>query len=120
MKLLNKVCVVTGAASGIGQEIAIAFAREGAKVAIADLNRAAALATAGALAEQGHTAMAVAMDVTSEEQVKAAVDLAVSAFGGLHGVVGRALSTLHRAEIGQTERHVLDEDVEVVVALAVG
>ena len=46
MKLVDKVAIVTGAASGIGKEIAIVFAREGAKVAIADLNLDAANAPA--------------------------------------------------------------------------
>ena len=50
MRLDNKVAVVTGAASGIGKEIAIVFAREGAKVAIADLDLKAAEATANAVA----------------------------------------------------------------------
>ena len=42
MKLDNKVCIVTGAASGIGKEIAVTFARQGGKIAIADIKRAAA------------------------------------------------------------------------------
>ena len=45
MKLQDKVCIVTGAASGIGKEIALVYAREGGKVAIADMNLAAAQAT---------------------------------------------------------------------------
>ena len=44
MKLKDKVCIVTGAASGIGKEIASTYAREGGKVAIADLNKDAAQA----------------------------------------------------------------------------
>ena len=90
MKLQDKVCVVTGAASGIGREIAAVFAREGAKVAIADLNRDAAQATAGALAERGLTAMAVAMDVTDEAQVDAAVAEVASAWGGIDVLVSNA------------------------------
>mgnify|MGYP000485766654 CR=1 FL=1 len=46
MKLQHKVCIVTGAASGIGKEIALTFAREGGKVVIADMNKAAAQAAA--------------------------------------------------------------------------
>ena len=64
MRLLGKVAVVTGAASGIGKEIARAFQREGAKVVIADLNQAGADAAAAELG--GNDAIGVAMDVTSE------------------------------------------------------
>ena len=59
MRLKDKVAIVTGAASGIGKEIAATFAREGAKVVIADLNKGAAQATAEELG--GKTAMGVAM-----------------------------------------------------------
>ena len=73
MKLKDKVCIVTGAASGIGKEIALTYAREGGRVAIADLNQAAAEATATEIRSQGFAAMAVAADVTDEAQVEAAV-----------------------------------------------
>jgi 3-hydroxybutyrate dehydrogenase len=74
MKLKDKVCIVTGAASGIGRGIAEKFAAEGAKIAIADLNLEGAQATAKEIstAHKGH-AIGVAMDVTSEEQVNAGV-----------------------------------------------
>jgi 3-hydroxybutyrate dehydrogenase len=81
MKLQNKVCIVTGAASGIGKEIALTYAREGGKVAIADLNKDAAQTVADEITKAGGTAMAVAMDVTSEEQVNAAVAAVVAAYG---------------------------------------
>ena len=67
MKLRNKVCMVTGAASGIGKEIALRFAAEGARVAIADLNQQAAQAAADEIVRKG-TALAAAMDATNEEQ----------------------------------------------------
>lgn len=66
MKLTGKTALVTGAASGIGRAIAEIYAREGAKVAIADLSLEAAQATAAAI---GGGALGVAMDVTSEEAV---------------------------------------------------
>ena len=69
MKLKDKTAIVTGAASGIGKEIATVFAGEGAKVAIADLALAAAAATVEELRRTGATAMAVEMDVTDESQV---------------------------------------------------
>jgi 3-hydroxybutyrate dehydrogenase len=90
MKLKDKVCIVTGAASGIGKEIALAFAAEGAKVAITDLNREAAQAAAAELAGRGCTAMAVAMDVTDEAQVSAATDEVVAAWGGIDVLVSNA------------------------------
>ena len=90
MKLKDKVCIVTGAASGIGKEIATCFTGEGGKVVIADLNKAAAQATATELAAQGHQAMAVAMDVTDEAQVNAAVAEVVAAWGGVDVLVSNA------------------------------
>jgi len=90
MKLKDKVCIVTGAASGIGKEIAITYAREGAKVVIADLNKAAAQATAAELSAQGCAAMAVGADVTDEAQVNAAVAEVVAAWGGVDVLVSNA------------------------------
>ncbi len=90
MKLQDKVCIVTGAASGIGKEIALTYAREGGKVVIADLNLDAAKEAADEIAKAGGTAMAVAMDVTSEEQVNAAVAQVVAAYGGVDVLVSNA------------------------------
>ena len=90
MKLKDKVCIVTGAASGIGKEIAFTYAREGGKVVIADLNKDAAQATADEITKGGGTAMAVAMDVTSEDQVNAAVAEVVAAWGGVDVLVSNA------------------------------
>ena len=64
MKMKDKVAIVTGSAAGIGKEIAITYAREGAKVVIADMNKDAAEATAKALRDSGGQAMSVVMDVT--------------------------------------------------------
>lgn len=90
MKLKDKVCIVTGAASGIGKEIAASYAREGGRVAIADLNKAAAQAAADEIARSGGSAMAIGMDVTSEEQVDAAVAEVVTAWGGVDVLVSNA------------------------------
>jgi 3-hydroxybutyrate dehydrogenase len=90
MKLANKTAIVTGAASGIGKEIALTFAREGAKVAIADLNKAAADAVATEIRTAGGQAIGVAMDVGSEEAVKEGVAATVAAFGGVDVLVSNA------------------------------
>ena len=89
MRLGNKVAVVTGAASGIGKEIARAFVAEGAKVVIADLDLAKAEATAAELGGSGK-ALGVAMDVTSEQQVEAGMAKAIATFGRLDILVSNA------------------------------
>ncbi len=90
MKLQDKIAIVTGAASGIGKEIAMTYAREGAKVAIADLNKDAAEATAAEIRATGAQAMSVAMDVTDETQVNAGVAEVVTAWGGVDVLVSNA------------------------------
>ena len=90
MKLKDKVCLVTGAASGIGREIALTFAREGGKVVIADLNRDAARATAAQIAATGAAAMGVAMNVADENQVNAGVAEVARAWGGVDVLVSNA------------------------------
>ena len=86
-QLQGKIAIVTGAASGIGKEIAGLYAKEGARVAIADMNLAAAQAAADSI---GANAMAVAMDVTDEGQVNAAVAQVVKAWGGVDILVSNA------------------------------
>ncbi len=90
MKLQDKVAIVTGAASGIGKEIAMVYSREGAKVAIADVNQAAADAAAAEIIAKGGQAIGVAMDVTDEAQVNAGVATVVKAFGGVDILVSNA------------------------------
>ena len=90
MKLQDKICIVTGAASGIGKEIALTYARAGGKIAIADMNKVAAQAAADEITAAGGSAMAVAMDVTNEDQVNAAVAEVVTAWGGVDVLVSNA------------------------------
>ncbi|CAN7612928.1 3-hydroxybutyrate dehydrogenase [Phenylobacterium sp. LjRoot225] len=90
MSLKDKVAIVTGAASGIGKEIARQFLAEGAKVAIADINITAAQAVAAEFDATGATTFGVAMDVTDEAQVDAGVDAVVAHFGGVDVLVSNA------------------------------
>lgn len=90
MKMQDKVAIVTGSAAGIGKEIAITYAREGAKVVIADMNKEAAEATAQELRSSGGQAMSVAMDVTDEAAVNAGVAEVVAAWGGVDVLVSNA------------------------------
>ena len=90
MRLKDKVAVITGAASGIGKEIATTFAREGGKVVIADLDQKAADATAAELDPTGARAIGVAMDVANEEQVNAGIARSIAKFGALDVLVSNA------------------------------
>ena len=90
MNMQDKVAVVTGAASGIGREIAKTYFDHGAKVAIADLNLEAAQAVAREFDPTGERALAVAMDVTNEEQVDAGIAQVADRFGGIDVLVSNA------------------------------
>lgn len=90
MSLQDKVAIITGAASGIGKDIARRFLEAGAKVAIADLNQAAADATAAEFDPSGQRAIGVAMDVTDEAQVDAGVEAVAARFGGIDVLVSNA------------------------------
>src|SRR3954465_12096036 len=82
-KLAGKVAFVTGAANGIGRAAALAFAREGASVVASDISEQGNQETARMVEELGGRALAVRCDVTRAEDVKAALDKAVEAFGRL-------------------------------------
>jgi len=89
-QLQDKIALVTGAAAGIGKEIALTFGREGAKVAIADLNLAAAQATVDELAALGIEGVAVAMDVANEQAVEDGVAAVIAKWGRVDILVSNA------------------------------
>jgi 3-hydroxybutyrate dehydrogenase len=90
MSLTNKVALVTGAASGIGEQCARKLASLGAAVVIADLNLENAQKVASSIAAAGGKALAVAMDVTNEEAVNSGVERAVKELGSIDVLVSNA------------------------------
>ena len=90
MRLSNKVCIVTGGASGIGLATCEVFVREGAKVVIADRDLAAADKAVAALTQKGGQAMAVQCDVSNADSVAGMVQATVAAHGRLDVIVNNA------------------------------
>ncbi|MDQ7026116.1 MAG: glucose 1-dehydrogenase [Anaerolineae bacterium] len=90
MQFQDKVVVITGGSSGIGRASALAFAAEGAKVLIADINDESGLETVNSIREAGGIADYISTDVSKASAVKAMVDKAVTQFGGLDIAVNNA------------------------------
>lgn len=90
MKLENKVAIVTGAGSGIGQAIAILYAKEGAKVVVSDINLDTANAVVSEINKSGGTAIAVAVNVAKQADVDNLIDSTVKTFGTLDILVNNA------------------------------
>lgn len=86
----GKIGIITGAASGIGKEIALRFAAEGGTPVIADLNLQAAQATAEEIKATGADAFAVAMNVTDEDQVEKGVADVIAQYGKIDILVSNA------------------------------
>ena len=105
----NKVALVTGAASGIGRATAVAFAAEGARVAILDRTEDVLSETADAVRSAGSEVLVIACDVSKPEQVEAAVKRVVEAFGRLDiafnnaGVENKA-APVHEIELEEWDR----------------
>jgi 3-hydroxybutyrate dehydrogenase len=90
MSLKGKVALVTGAASGIGRECVLNMAAKGAKVVIADLSLEQGNKVVDEIKKAGGEAIAVSMDVTSQDQVNAGIDACVKAFGAIDILVSNA------------------------------
>lgn len=96
-RLEGKVAIVTGAGQGVGKGIALAFAKEGARVVIAEINPETAQAAADEIKQLGKYALVVVCDVGSEDQVNAMVDKAVAEFGPIDILVNNAQSWTGRS-----------------------
>ena len=89
-RLQGKKALVTGGGVGIGESIALAFAREGADVAIASRNTANLEGVAAKIREMGRTALAITADIAEEDEVKAMVEKTMSEFGRIDVLVNNS------------------------------
>ncbi|HLX37901.1 MAG TPA: glucose 1-dehydrogenase [Candidatus Binataceae bacterium] len=90
MRLKDKVALITGAGSGMGRATATLFAKEGAKVAVVDINDAGAEDTVRRITSAGGDAFAIRADVSNSEDASAMVTSAVKMFGGLDIIYNNA------------------------------
>lgn len=104
LQLEDKVCVVTGAAGGIGMEIALKLAEAGAKVALLDRDEAAATRAAAAIAEGGARAIGLACDIADKESEDRAAAQAEEQLGRCDVLVNNA-ATIYAAALTGFEKH---------------
>jgi NAD(P)-dependent dehydrogenase (short-subunit alcohol dehydrogenase family) len=90
MRLVDKVAIVTGGGSGIGRSTAIRFAKEGAKVTIADIDSTGGEETLALIRESGGEAIFVQTDVRDSHQIKELIDFTTGTYGSLHILVNNA------------------------------
>ncbi|MFA4935731.1 MAG: 3-oxoacyl-ACP reductase FabG [Candidatus Methanoperedens sp.] len=90
MRLENKVVIITGAGSGIGKETALLFAREGAKVVVADFNEKGGEETIADIKKNGGEAFFAKLDVTNREQAKQMVKLTLEKYGKIDVLINNA------------------------------
>jgi NAD(P)-dependent dehydrogenase (short-subunit alcohol dehydrogenase family) len=110
-RVLGKVAIVTGSASGIGRVSAETLAREGARVVIADIDSEGAQAVADSIVEEGGQAIAVPVDVGEESQIISMIGATMQAFGALHVLHNNAAIT--NPDHQRRDGNLLDLDVEV-------
>lgn len=108
MRLKRRNVLITGSASGIGRQMALAFATEGACVGVADLDVDGAEAVAREIRERGQDAIPIAMDVMQEEQVRSGTDAFVARAGSLDTAIANAgiqmLGTVAEIPFGHWKR----------------
>jgi 3-oxoacyl-[acyl-carrier protein] reductase len=111
----GKTIIITGAASGIGRETALIFAREGANVVCADLNEAGARETAAGVNGKGSQALALKVDVTSRPQVDDMVKRTVDGFGSVQFLFNSAGAALRRAKFSEIDATLMQKSFDLNV-----
>jgi len=111
--LENKVGLVTGAGQGIGRAIAMSYAREGARVVVADFNEESGNATVALIREAGGDAAFAFGDVSKEDSVKAMIDTVLETYGRLDVACNSAALSRGSGPIHELEREVFDQTLEM-------
>ena len=113
MRLKDKVAIVTGAASGIGEATALLFAEHGARVVTSDIDADGSQRTAATIAERGRKAISVPGDVTDGDEAQRIVNMAVEEYGALHILVNSAGITARSLPSSTPQEDVWDKVIEV-------
>lgn len=104
----NKVVLITGAASGIGYELSVDFAKEGAKIVLTDINEEAVKKAAETLKSEGFDCIGIKCDVTKEEDIKNVIEQTVAHYGSLDVLINNAgLQYISPLEEFPTEKYEL-------------
>jgi NAD(P)-dependent dehydrogenase (short-subunit alcohol dehydrogenase family) len=113
-RLRDKICIITGAGSGIGRASAEMFAREGATVVVTDISAKASGEVAQGIVEAGGQAMALTVDVGEEDQLRQMVDTTIGKFGRIDALYNNALMT--NPDPSLRDRDLLNYDPRVLYA----
>jgi 3-oxoacyl-[acyl-carrier protein] reductase len=112
MRLVGKVSIITGAASGIGQATAYKFAREGAKVVVCDINETAAYRVAKEINESGGEALHFCVDVTDKDSIARMVDGVMAQWGRIDTLVNNA-GIVQDAQLKKMTEDQFDQVIDV-------
>lgn len=113
MRMREKVCLVTGAGSGIGRKTAILMAREGGRVAVLSRTREEIDEVVEEIRNAGGEAISVCADISDPDEIRSAIEEVVGAFGGLHVVFANAGINGVWAPIDEIEPEEWDQTIEV-------
>ena len=111
--LINKIGLVTGSGQGIGRAIALSFAREGAKVVVADFNEEMGQKTVDLITNAGGSASFIYGDMSKEDSVKTTVDFVISTYGRLDIACNSAAVSRGSGPIHKYEHSIFDQTLEM-------